>query len=124
MESSTTIEYDDIKVVISRGDEKSDDNVISLVFEELDKLEVNLSDSGVDDIKKLLDVVFDYIVNKKKLITFTLDDSDNDLYTQISQDIIDQLNSEIKESESNFQKIWELAPDNKEASSEVGQSEL
>jgi hypothetical protein len=124
MESSTTIEYDDIKVVISRGDEKSDDNVISLVFEELDKLEVNLSDSGVDDIKKLFDVVFDYIVNKRKLITFTLDDSDNDLYTQISQDIIDQLNSEIKESESNFQKIWELAPDNKEASSEVGQSEL
>ena len=51
------MEFNNLKITISRSDDK-----VELVFNELDNLSVNLSDSGVEDVKQLFDKVFDYII--------------------------------------------------------------
>ena len=94
------MEFNNLKITISRSDDK-----VELVFNELDNLSVNLSDSGVEDVKQLFDKVFDYIIADEKLIQFTLEDNDEDLFHEVSKDIIVQLNAEIKQSEENFEKI-------------------
>jgi len=108
MDSVNNTPVQKVKVTIDRGDEEQEDQPVILKFTDLDDLEVILSDSSVNDIKILFNSVFEYISSNKKLIEFELDDSDKDLFTQVSQDIIDQLNVEIKESEENFAEIWEL----------------
>ena len=94
------MEFNNLKITISRSDDK-----VELVFNELDNLSVNLSDSGVEDVKQLFDKVFDYIIADEKLIQFTLEDNQEDLFHEVSKDIIVQLNAEIKQSEENFEKI-------------------
>ena len=94
------MEFNNLKITISRSDDK-----VELVFNELDNLSVNLSDSGVEDVKQLFDKVFDYIIADEKLIQFTLEDNQEDLFHEVSEDIIVQLNAEIKQSEENFEKI-------------------
>lgn len=94
------MEFNNLKITISRSDDK-----VELVFNELDNLSVNLSDSGVEDVKQLFDKVFDYIIADEKLIQFTLEDNEEDLFHEVSKDIIVQLNAEIKQSEENFEKI-------------------
>jgi Mg2+ and Co2+ transporter CorA len=111
MESKDTDKIMIITVKIERGDEAAGDTKVGLIFAELDNLAVALSDSGVDDIKKLFDAVFEYIIRNRRIVEFSLEESENDLFYQVSVDIIDQLNSEIKESEDNFEKIWALVVD-------------
>ena len=108
MDSANNIPVQKVKVTIDRGDEEQEDQPVILKFADLDNLEIVLSDSSVSDIKILFNSVFEYISSNKKMIEFELDDSGKDLFTQVSQDIIDQLNVEIKESEENFVEIWEL----------------
>ncbi len=109
MDSSETLPIKQITVKINRGDEGTGDESVVLIFEELDRLEVALSDSTTADIAALFNAAFDYISSKKALIEFKLDDTENDLFNQVSQDIIDQLNTEIHDSEDNFVRIWQLA---------------
>lgn len=115
MDSSGTLPMQKIAVIINRGEEDGEDDPIVLVFKEFDNLEVALSESTVDDIKKLFDIVFEYISTNKKLVEFDINDSENDLFNQVAIDIIDQLNAEIKESEDDFTKIWELVESDENA---------
>ncbi len=108
MDSNEGITINKIKVQINRGDPDTGDDSVLLIFPGLDNLEVALSDSTVEDIKSLFDSVFEYISTHKALIEFELDDEENDLFNHVSQDVIDQLNAEIKESEEDFVRIWEL----------------
>lgn len=109
MESNTEVEVIKSKVTIFRGDKEAGDDSVKLIFNDLDNTEVNLNDSTVDDIKNLFDVTFEYINTNKKLIEFELDDSTEDLFKQVSSDVIAQINSEISEAKQNFTRIWELA---------------
>lgn len=108
MDSEEVLPTDKISAKIIRGNEDGENEPVSLVFEELDNLEIALSESTTEDISTLFNAVFDYISSKKTLVEFQLEDMENDLFNHVSQDIIDQLNAEIRESEESFQKIWQL----------------
>ncbi len=91
------------------GDRNNTENpVIKLTFEELDEAEIVLTDSKVDDIKDIFNKLFDYIMTNKKLVELKLEDDQSDLYHEVAADIIQQLNSEIQQSSSNFKKLWQL----------------
>lgn len=108
MDSEEVLPADKISAKINRGNEDGENEPVVLVFEDLDSLEIALSESATEDITALFNAAFDYISNKKALIEFQLEDTENDLFNHVSQDIIDQLNAEIRESEESFQKIWQL----------------
>lgn len=92
-----------VRVKIIREEEQ-----VSLEFNELRELKINLSDSSVDDIKNLFNSIFDTIVDEKELIILELRDEKNDLFHEVAEDIIDQLNSEIEQSKSDLFKIIDL----------------
>lgn len=110
MESKVGIEIVKLKVEIKRGDKEAGDESVKLIFNDLDNIEVNLNDSSVSDIKTVFDATFEYINQNEKLVEFELNDSTEDLFKQVSGDIIEQINREILEAEQNFVKIWELSP--------------
>ena len=93
----------DISLSISR-----EDNGTSLVFNTPLELTINLSDEDVKDIQKLYNEIFDYVVQYKKLPQFNLNDSKNDLFHEVSMDIIKSLNNEIKKNKKDFERIIEL----------------
>ena len=93
----------DISLSISR-----EDNGTSLVFNTPLELTINLSDEDVKDIHKLYNEIFDYVVQYKKLPQFNLNDSKNDLFHEVSMDIIKSLNNEIDNSKKDFERIIEL----------------
>ena len=93
----------DISLSISR-----EDNGTSLVFNTPLELTINLSDEDVKDIQKLYNEIFDYVVQYKKLPQFNLNDSKNDLFHEVSMDIIKSLNNEIKKKKKDFERIIEL----------------
>lgn len=99
-----------IKVEIE-GDRDKDNSSIRLVFKELSNTGVDLTDSRIDDIKTLFDQVFDFMIDSRQLVEFELNDTKNDLFHDISEDIVSQLNSEIAESKDNIEKIWALTPE-------------
>ncbi|MFZ8207317.1 hypothetical protein ACO1JF_14345, partial [Staphylococcus aureus] len=72
------------------------------------ELTINLSDEDVKDIQKLYNEIFDYVVQYKKLPQFNLNDSKNDLFHEVSMDIIKSLNNEIDNSKKDFERIIEL----------------
>ena len=92
-----------VRVEIFREEEQ-----VSLIFNELRELKINLSDTSVEDIKNLFNSIFDTIVDEKELISLELKDEKNDLFHEVAEDIIDQLNSEIEQSKSDLIKIIDL----------------
>ena len=92
-----------VRVEIFREEEQ-----VSLIFNELRELKINLSDSSVEDIKNLFNSIFDTIVDEKELISLELKNEKNDLFHEVAEDIIDQLNSEIEQSKSDLIKIIDL----------------
>lgn len=93
-------------VNIEEGKKTADDDYfVNFKVTELDDLSVNLSDSDVNDIKKLFNAIFDYIVNEKELIYFKLDTEITNLYHDVAQDMINYINLEISSSEENFLKL-------------------
>lgn len=100
---SMEFEKIDISLSISR-----EDNGTSLVFNTPLELTINLSDEDVKDIQKLYNEIFDYVVQYKKLPQFNLNDSKNDLFHEVSMDIIKSLNNEIDNSKKDFERIIEL----------------
>ncbi|HFD3517812.1 TPA: hypothetical protein ACF3SG_003009, partial [Enterococcus faecium] len=72
---------------------------------ELNNLNINLSDSSVEDIKELFNNIFDSIVDENKLIVFELVDEKNDLFHEVAVDIINRLNLEIEQSKPELVKI-------------------
>lgn len=104
MEFENGLEEKQIEVSIIR---EKDDARVELFLEEIDA-RVELTNSTVEDIKSLFDSIYEYIVENKKMIQFELNDGSKDLFYEVASDIIVQLNSEIKQSENNFIKIFKL----------------
>ena len=107
--------YKKIILKIDKGESQEDD--VILYAESYEEFVLNLSKSDVVDIKTFFNNVFDYIIVHNTLIEFELNDSnDGELLHKVSLEIVEQLNSEIRDSESNF---IELIRFNNEVSSEV-----
>ncbi|TNU82528.1 hypothetical protein [Lactococcus cremoris] len=97
---------EEVQVDVSIVREK-DDAKVELFLREIDS-KVELTNSSTEDIKSLFDSIYEYIVNNKKMLQFNLNDSSQDLFYEVANDIIVQLNSEIKQSENDFIKIFKL----------------
>lgn len=104
MEFENGLEEVQVDVSIVR---ENDDSKVELFLKEIDS-KVELTNSSTEDIKSLFDSIYEYIVNNKKMIQFNLNDSSQDLFYEVANDIIVQLNSEIKQSENDFIKIFKL----------------
>lgn len=94
-----------MKLTINRN---KDDNFYSLIFEDLDKSEIILSDSTISDVESLFNKIFDWIVANEKIIQFEIDDDNDDLFHEVAEDIKKNLNSEILSAKEDFLKIIEL----------------
>lgn len=100
-----------IKVTIERDKDEAESGKVKLKFVDLDNTQVDLTDSNIDDIKELFNAIFIYMVDNRQILKFEIDDSKNDLFFDVSKDIINQLNSEIAESKNDLERIWSLIPE-------------
>lgn len=92
-------------------DRSENNETVKFLIPDLENSSVNLTDSNTQDIENLFNLIFQEVIKRKKLIEFELDDSNNDLFNEVANDIVMQINSEIKNSESDFTKIIELDND-------------
>lgn len=98
-----------MKIKISRSE---NNKVVKFFIPELKNISINITDSNTKDIEDLFNLIFSEVINNKKLIEFDLDDTNSDLFNEVVRDIVIQLNNEIKNAESDFEKIIELNLEN------------
>jgi len=89
-------------------DRSEKNETVKFLIPDLENSSVNITDSNTQDIENLFNLIFQEVIKRKKLIEFELDDSNNDLFNEVANDIVIQINSEIKNAESDFKKIIEL----------------
>lgn len=89
-------------------DRSENNETVKFLIPDLENSSVNITDSNTQDIENLFNLIFQEVIKRKKLIEFELDDSNNDLFNEVANDIVIQINSEIKNAESDFEKIIEL----------------
>lgn len=92
-------------------DRSENNETVKFLIPDLENSSVNITDSNTQDIENLFNLIFQEVIKRKKLIEFELDDLNNDLFNEVANDIVMQINSEIKNSESDFAKIIELDND-------------
>jgi len=102
------MEYKEMITTITRKEIDTETEEVKIVFDDLEKFEINLSEKSVEDLKNFFNIIFDYIVENRKLIKFILKDDKQDLYNEIVLDVLEQINNEIEASKENFQKIFNL----------------
>lgn len=107
------MEIDRIKVSLIR-EKRADDEIdsVKLLFSDLEDISITLTESNSLEIEKVFNKIFDYIIENEKLIKFDLEDEQRDLFHEVAEDIVQQLNSEIYLSEPNFEKLIELFNEN------------
>lgn len=98
------MESEKVKVTIVRGGE-AEKPAVEIKFNELDDTCICLTNSKTEDVENLFSRIFKKILESKKLVEFYLEDNNCDLYQEITEDIVDQINSEIRQSEEDFEKI-------------------
>lgn len=89
-------------------DRSENNEIVNFLIPDLENISVNITDNNSEDIENLFNLIFQEIIQRQKLIEFELDDSNNDLFNEVANDIVVQINSEIKNAESDFKKIIEL----------------
>lgn len=89
-------------------DRSENNETVNFLIPDLENSSVNITDNNTQDIENLFNLIFQEIIQRQKLIEFELDDSNNDLFNEVAKDIVIQINSEIKNAESDFKKIIEL----------------
>lgn len=104
MISENELNKSEITVKIDR----ESDNNVCMLFPELDNVSVNLSNSSTADIEKLYETIFNYMIEKKTNIEFHLDDDNTDLFQEVANDIIIQMNSELDKSEEKLVEVINL----------------
>mgnify|MGYP003612780027 CR=1 FL=1 len=97
-----------IKMYIERNFDVEPQEVALLFEESFTFPKIVLSEQEVTDLQKFFGVVFDYVIKNNKLIQFDLIDNKNDMFKEVAEDITQQLNSELKQSEANFEKFIDL----------------
>lgn len=93
------MEYKEIFVKIVRDED------VTLSFDSIELKDIYLSRSTTSDLEEFFNSIFEYILLNKVMLRFVLKDDNKDFFHNVSTDIISQLNSEIKQSEANFEKI-------------------
>ncbi|EMW5328240.1 hypothetical protein AAFA72_000995 [Enterococcus faecalis] len=97
-----------IKTTINRNT-TADPQEISLSFEQCYELpKIILSETETTDLQAFFNAIFNYILKHEKLLQFQLSDTTKDLFNEVAEDVIMQLNSEISQSEQNFEEFIEL----------------
>ena len=86
-------------------DRSENNETVKFLIPDLENSSVNITDSNTQDIENLFNLIFPKVIKRKKLIEFELDDLNNDLFNEVANDIVIQINSEIKNAESDFKKI-------------------
>ena len=67
---------------------------------------INLENEDITDLKDFFDKIFDYIVENERLVDFKLENhTDKQLFQSVAEDLIKQINAEIKDSAKNFEEI-------------------
>ncbi|KXT79969.1 hypothetical protein [Streptococcus oralis] len=67
---------------------------------------INLESEDITDLKDFFDKIFDYVIRTGKLIEFQLDNyTDKTLFQVVAEDLVKQVNAEIKDSAKNFEEI-------------------
>lgn len=67
---------------------------------------INLESEDITDLKDFFDKIFDYVIRAGKLIEFQLDNyTDKTLFQVVAEDLVKQVNAEIKDSAKNFEEI-------------------
>lgn len=94
----------EIEVIISRDEQKH----CSLIIPDLENVTINLSNSETVDIEVFFNKIFKWVIENKRLISFFTNDGENDLYNEMTKELISQLNNEIKQSETDFYAIIEV----------------
>ena len=89
-------------------DRSENSEIVKFLIPDLENISINITDNDTQDIENLFNLIFQEVIKSKKLIEFELDDSNNDLFNEVANDIVMQINSEIKNAESDFEKIIEL----------------
>jgi conserved domain protein len=89
-------------------DRSENNEIVNFLIPDLENISVNITDDNSQDIENLFNLIFQEIIQRQKLIEFELDDSNNDLFNEVANDIVIQINSEIKNAESDFKRIIEL----------------
>lgn len=89
-------------------DRSENNEIVNFLIPDLENISVNITDNNSEDIENLFNLIFQEIIQRQKLIEFELDDSNNDLFNEVANDIVIQINSEIKNAESDFKRIIEL----------------
>ncbi|MDU5069999.1 hypothetical protein [Finegoldia magna] len=89
-------------------DRSENNETVKFLIPDLENSSVNITDNNTKDIENLFNLIFQEVIKSKKLIEFELDDSNNDLFNEVANDIVMQINGEIKNAESDFEKIIEL----------------
>lgn len=85
--------------------EKSEEGKLTLKSDDLICI-INLEEYQADDLKVFFDKIFEYIVSNEILIKFELEPSEEkELFINVSKDLVEQINAEIRDSEDNFNKI-------------------
>lgn len=92
-------------------DRSENNETVKFLIPDLENCSVNITDSNTQDIENLFNLIFQEVIKRKELIEFELDDLHNDLFNEVANDIVMQINSEIKNAESDFIKIIELDND-------------
>lgn len=73
------------------------------------QFQIDLSGKDTNDLKIFFDNLFDEIIRIEQLIYFELEDRiDGELIHNVANDLIEQLNAEIRESEGTFGEIIKL----------------
>ncbi|EIE5835689.1 hypothetical protein LDQ30_002962 [Listeria monocytogenes] len=82
---------------------------VALSFDEsLQFPRIILSEQATNDLKDFFNTIFDCIIENEKMIEFKLCDEKSDMFKEVAEDIVTQLNSELKQSEENFEEFIEL----------------
>ena len=97
-----------IKMYIERNFDVEPQEVALLFEESFTFPKIVLSEQEVTDLQKFFGVDFDYVIKNNKLIQFDLIDNKNDMFKEVAEDITQQLNSELKQSEANFEEFIDL----------------
>ncbi len=85
-----------------------DGEKVKFFIPDLDNIVINITDDNAEDIENLFSVIFTMIIESEQLIQFQVIDEKNDLFFEVAKDMILQLNSEIRKSEPDFERIIEL----------------
>lgn len=86
-------------------DRSENSEIVKFLIPDLGNISINITDNDTQDIENLFNLIFQEVIRSKKLIKFELDDSNKDLFNEVADDIVNQINSEIKVAESDFEKI-------------------